>query len=234
MSELFNIELETDLTEFSSLVNSGDLDWVSGGLASTAGKMGVTIDDTSDRHGVKTFTQITADDFGARFHFKRNTLSIPNYNSFRLCYVKNGYGDYNMTVEIYKTSTVYQIRAGLRNDSYGADFTSWYTIDDTEHCIEVLCQRASSAVANDAEITLWIDDVEKENKTGLDWYNFSKPASLEIGAVDNVDASTTGQFFIDEIVLRDDAFYIGPAVTGHAGSQVSGPRLKSKIFGGLI
>lgn len=45
--------------------------------------------------------------------------------------------------------------------------TSWYTISNTGHPIEMSWQAASSSKGNDGSFSLWIDGALKETRSGI-------------------------------------------------------------------
>jgi len=215
MSEVFNIGLETDLSEFTS--TTGVSQSGAAALAGTSGGMSVAVTDTSDRYGLKSFTQLTSSAYGSRFYFDPNGLTMLDYHLFQLCRILAG-GSARTIVELYYLSG-YKLRVQTQDDSYSYNPTSYYDLTDAEHCIEFLVQFATSAVASDGFLKLWIDDVLKETVSNLDIYDASKPDSGRLGAVTGLDSGTSGTFYLDEWVLRDDDTYIGP-ISGASGQPM--------------
>ena len=213
MTEIVNITHETgDLSEYTATVtDSGDLS-VAGAaaLAGTGYGLSCFIDDTTSIFGRFNFTQLTSSFVRARFHIDPNTLTMGvnhNFVVFRL------FGDPDgivVNVDLDFNSG-YRIEAGVFNDAGTEHDTSPYAITDEEHYVEILLTYASSAVANDATFTLWIDGVQKEQLTGLDVHGRSKADRVLLGAVGNLDSGTSGTLYLDELVVRDDAQEIGSA-----------------------
>ncbi|MEA3441707.1 MAG: hypothetical protein U9R58_15640 [Chloroflexota bacterium] len=129
--------------------------------------------------------------------------------------------------------------------------TSYYTISDDEHYIEFDWIAANSPGANDGELTLYIDGVQKEQLTGIDnvasltavLEKTSKTAQLYdikyyemvffdksmLGAVTEIDNGTRGTLILHMLRTGLDAFesrsdgYIGQvaALPGFPVAQVS-------------
>jgi hypothetical protein len=114
----------------------------------------------------------------------------------------------------------------LRNDGGGYHVTSQIVLSDAPHYIEVLVAYASSAVASDATLTIWIDGVQADQVTGIDLYDRSKPDTVLLGVV-TVASGTSGTIYLDELVLRDDDTEIGEVVLsgGFPAAVVNHPRL---------
>lgn len=221
MSEIFNITHDAgNLDEYDSLQNPADLAAeADAAMADTAYGLQVTITPTDNAYGELAFTQLTTSAHRYRFYIDPNTLTMAGGNKFTVVRF-NDDGNQRYEVEIYYDGGNYKLHARARDDSETNQSTDWYTITDAEHYVEVLVQYASAHDANDATLTLWIDGVQQEHKTGLDIYNMSKPDKTKFGPSAGLDAGTEGIFYLDEFVLRDDATEIGPvgvAALGFAG-----------------
>lgn len=218
MSEVFNIGHEVDLSEYTTTVtDGGKLSQGTPGLANTAGRMEVFIDDTTNKYGQKDFTQPTSTSVRFRFYLDPNNLSMGSSDRFYPFKLEDGGAD-RTRVELGYDGADYYISAGLRDDGGTFRDTANYTITDAEHYLEILCTKATNASSNDGEISLWIDGTLKENRTDVDWFNLSLPDVARLGAVSNLDAGTSGTFHLDELVVRDDDTEIGAlaAAAGYA------------------
>jgi len=212
MAVLFNITHDANnLDEYDSTVtDGGDLSTGTPGLAGTTAKMQALIDDTTVIYGQKDFTQITSAAYRFRLYIDPNTITIPSFNSFFICDVSCSGGQLARVLLYYQTGYGYRLQVSHQDDDYAAHSTSFYSITDAEHYVEVLVTWASSALAHDATVTLWIDGDQKEQLTGLDIFNRGKPNRALLGATAGVDAGTAGTLYLDEFVLRDDDTEIGP------------------------
>lgn len=208
MAELINVELEADLTDWTSTSGTG-LSWsAAAGLAATDGGMAVAVTNTSARYGIKTFAQISSSYCRFRLYVDPNSLTMASADSFQLCRLLDGANGRIQIVLRYDGAS-YEIRLRAMDDAAAWPTTSYYDILDTAHYIEAQLAYASGAVASDATLDLWIDDVHKEQVAGLDIYDIGKPDRIWVGAVAELDAGTSGTFYVDEIVVRDDDTEIG-------------------------
>jgi len=205
VSEIFNIQLEVDLSEFDSTVtDAGDLSQsAAAALAATAGGLSCLIDDINLIYGQKDFTQLTPQYYRFRFYVDVNTLNVASY--LTVCLFRAAA---NSLVALILNSSQH-IYVRYRDDPGTWRNTLTTDISTGEHYIEVLVQYASSAVASDAIITFWVDGAQIDQDTGLDIYNLAKPTNARLGATAQ-GAANAGTHYLDEFVLRDDDTQIGP------------------------
>ena len=208
MAETFNIELEADLTDFTSTSGSGLLWSAAAALAGTDGGMVVAVTDTSARYGIKTFVQLAGTDLRFRFYIDPHSMTMATSDSFQVVRLLDG-GNGRVQAWLSYNGSSYQIRARAMNDAGTFETSSQWDISDEPHYVEVMLSYASGAAASDATLDLWIDDAHKEQLSGLDIYDRSQPDTAWIGAVSDLDAGTSGTFYVDEFVLRDDDTKIG-------------------------
>lgn len=219
MSDLFDIRLESDLSEFDSTVtDGGDLSWGSPGLASSSGKMVLIIDDTTSIYGVKGFTATGT--FRARFYIDPNGISQTDLNDYLLALTV-----YNSSAQICgmvylegNDGSTYRIATyGYRDDGGWNDGPVASGVTDAEHYVEVHFWAGSGA---NGGIQLWVDGVDK-GSAGFDtdtrWANMS---SARFGAQDIAD--TSGTFWLDEFKANNDGSEIGPLSGGTDELTASG------------
>lgn len=214
MSELFDIKLETDLSEFDSVVaDGGDLFQTTPGLANSAGKMALLIDDTNSIYGIKDFTTVGLTDFRARLYIDPNSLVMATSDRFYICAIRDGIGPSNaIYLQFNYDGTNYQVRLRVLNDGGAYSSTAFYDLPDAETYIEMHIVRPATASSNDGTGELFFDGVSQEQLTGLDNFDrFPTYDRIRVGAVSSVDAGTSGTFYLDEIVVRDDSQEIGQA-----------------------
>jgi hypothetical protein len=204
---IFNIGHETgDFSEYDSTVtDGGDLSVSSAaGLAGTNYGMDIHIDDTADIYGTKVFPQITSSSYRARFYIDTNSLTIPNYNEFTIFYFWHEGSMLTQVRLYYHSSTGYGIRVGTRNDTWPFHYTNRAYVQDGEHYVEFLIEYASSPSSADGRLTLWVDGVLEDQVNNIQLYTMEKPSSIRWGAASGVDSGTSGTFYMDEFVLRDE------------------------------
>ncbi|MEA3440386.1 MAG: hypothetical protein U9R58_08895, partial [Chloroflexota bacterium] len=197
----------------------GDLSVTTGAaLVGTYGMQAV-IDDNNAIY-VTDDTPNGETEYVARFYFDPNSISMAEGDNHTIFY---GYKDAIspvVRVELRYSSGNYQIRVQVRKDFLFAN-TSYYTISDGEHYIEIDWKASTSPGANDGELTLWIDGVQKEQLTNIDNDSlFIDQARL--GAVAEIDSGTRGTYYFDAFESRSDG-YIGPvaAMPGFPVAQAS-------------
>ena len=216
MAELFNIELESDLSEFSSTVtDGGDLAWASGGLAGTSGKLSCHIDDTNPIYGEKSFSVPSSGIVRFRFYIDPDGLGVSNGDHFDVCSLRTA-STTVCRVEFGQTGGSFIINVSYRPDGGSlTDIVSDEIITDAEHYIEVLFQKATGESNNDGVCTAWIDGVQEGTASGLDiWDNFADMTVARLGAIVNVPASLNDYFYLDEFKMIDANTEIGPVSAG--------------------
>lgn len=93
-----------------------------------------------------------------------------------------------------------------------------------EVVIEVKIARASTSGSADGEVELFINGSSVDSITGLDNYDLFADipnGTLATGA-DNFTGDSTGSFYLDQIVLRDDDTPIYPPVSPSSGFRAMG------------
>lgn len=205
-----------NLNEYTSTVDpDGDElnATVGAALAGTDYGLAVTIDDTDAVYGV--YTLGTANISGvvrARFYIDPNSLTMANLDQFLIARfnVTEG-GNAFLLINIVMSASVYYIRLQVIDDAPSGTYMSLHSITDEPHYIEVKHIRSSGA--DDGSVQLWIDGANKQTISDID--NDTCAATfqqIQFGAVSGVDAGTSGTFYLDELVVRDDDTEIGPVV----------------------
>jgi len=215
VGEVFNVTHNGgSLAEYDATVTDGG-DLSADAAAAMAGSgygLRAVIDDTSALYGRVDFS-LSSSEFRYRFYFDPNGVSMGNGDEFRLVDFCDS-GSIRQFVDVEYSGGAYNIRAQIVDDGGGWDTTGNQAITDAPHYIEVLVEYASSSVASDGRVTLWIDGVQEAQVTGLDIYDVSKPDQARMGAAQGLEATTSGTIYLDEFVLRDDDTAIGPASYG--------------------
>jgi hypothetical protein len=147
--------------------------------------------------------------YRARFHFDPNSISMANSNAHYLFYAYQGASTVVMRLELRFSNGAYQLRAGLVDDGTIWKLTPFYTIGDAPHVIELDWQAATAPGANNGNLTLWIDEVQKTPLSGID-NDTRRIDSVRLGAVAGIDAGTRGSYYVDAFESRRQR-YIGPA-----------------------
>jgi hypothetical protein len=147
--------------------------------------------------------------YRARFYFDPNSITMASGNAHFIFNGLMGTSTAVTRVEFRNSAGAYQIRGNLVNDAGTWLNTSWFTITDASHSIELDWRAATGAGANNGGLTLWIDGVQQADLTGVD-NDTRRIDRARLGAVAGMDAGTTGTYYFDAFESRRQD-YIGPA-----------------------
>ena len=144
-----------------------------------------------------------------RFYFDPNSIAMASGDAH---YIFNGFTGTSpavLGIQFRHSSGAYQLRAGLLNDSSAWVNTTWFTISDAPHFIELDWRAATAAGANNGGLTLWIDGVQKADLTGVD-NDTRRIDRIRMGAISGIDTGTRGTYYFDAFQSMRQS-YIGPA-----------------------
>jgi hypothetical protein len=150
--------------------------------------------------------------YRARFYFDPNSIKMASGNAHYIFYGYRGTSTVVLRVEVRISSGAYQLRAGLLNDSISWTNTSWTTISDAPHFVELDWRAATAAGANNGGLTFWTDGTQRANLTGID-NDTRRIDRVRLGAVAGVDSGTRGTYYFDAFESHRQN-YIGPAQNG--------------------
>lgn len=145
--------------------------------------------------------------YRARFYFDPNSIAMNNGNAHFIFYGNSG-ADQVIRVEFRRSTGVYQLRAALRNDGATWTNSTWFTISDTAHLIELDWRAATAAGANDGGLTFWIDGLQQADLAGID-NDTRRIDNIQLGAVSGLDTPTRGTYYFDAFESRRQT-YVGP------------------------
>ena len=146
--------------------------------------------------------------YRVRFYFDPNSITMANNNAHYLFYGYTGTSTLVLRVEFRVSKGSYQLRAELRNDSSGWTSSSWFTISNASHFIEMDWRAATASNANNGALTLWIDNTQRANLTGID-NDTRRIDRVQLGAVSGIDSGTRGTYYFDAFESHRQT-YIGP------------------------
>jgi hypothetical protein len=147
--------------------------------------------------------------YRARFYFDPNSITMSNGNAHYVFFGYRGTSTEVLRVEFRRSSGLYQLRAGVRNDKSNWSNSDWFTISNLPHFIELDWRAATGAGANNGGLTFWIDGVQQANLTGVD-NDTRRIDRVRLGAVSGLDSGTLGTYYFDAFESRRQT-YIGPA-----------------------
>jgi hypothetical protein len=146
--------------------------------------------------------------YRTRFYINPNSLSMRSGNSFYIFVGYNSAGTNLMRVEFSYSRGNYRLRAGLIRDNNTWVYSTWYTISDVPHSVELDWQAATVARANNGYLILWIDGTQCENLSAID-NDTRRVDYVRLGAIAGLDNGTRGTFYSDAFESRRSS-YIGP------------------------
>lgn len=142
-----------------------------------------------------------------RIFLDPNTCAMGANNTFYLLSLENGANAVGGIEVNYNGG--YDVRAYIYDDAGTPteSVRSYYT--DAPHRIEVKLTRASTNVAADGRVDIWVDGAGLQSITGIDNYDrFSQLDHVKIGA-EGVDTGTRGIMFVDELIVNNTGDEIG-------------------------
>ena len=146
--------------------------------------------------------------YRARFHFDPNSIVMTNRDSHYLIHGYTGTSTVVLRVQFRFLNGNYQLNVGLRNDGGSWTSSSWFTISDAPHSVEIDWRASTTGGANNGGLALWIDGTQHANLTGID-NDTRRIDRIQLGAVTGIDNGTRGAYYFDAFESHREA-YIGP------------------------
>lgn len=211
---VFDIDVEEgDLTDWDT--TSGTITATTG--SALVGTYGMAVDTTSGSGAYGQISGISSDLSGKtnwryRMYLDPNSFTMADGDNFWLVWGRDS-GPTNLRFELRfnKSGSNYQTRAAVKNDAEGTEATLYYNLSDASQYVEVRCQKATNATSSDGELQLYIDGVSQELIDTIDNYDtFEELDHFRIGAATSLDVGTSGTFYMDDIIFRNDDTPIGP------------------------
>jgi hypothetical protein len=219
MTVIIDIDHEAgNLSEWSTLSDptSGLSADAAAGLAGTSYGMACNINDTTSFYAQATVSpDNTSGVVRIRFYFDPNSLTMTDGQNHFLGVMRSNVNIATFKIE-WTSANGFAFQAQMVGDLSTLS-TEYWPISDAPHYIEVRLVRASSSVAADGTLDLWIDGVHKEQLVGDNYDMFIYFRQLRLGATSGLDGGTSGTYYFDEIIINDDGSEIG-AVGGGGGS----------------
>lgn len=178
-------------------------------LAGTKYGMNVLCDDATLDYAYKTLSPVSSTGKSrARFYFDPNSISISAGGHIGIFVFWSTGGQAGGVRAIYDSGS-YKIYAYIVNDSAAYFNSSNISITDEPHYIEVYLQRASSNVASDGVLNLWVDGSGLQVVNGIDNYDkFVDLKYINFGQRE-LAGTVSGTFYCDELKVNDDGGLIG-------------------------
>ena len=188
-------------------IDSGDLSVTTAAAMAGSRGMQAVLDDNKAIY-VTDDLPVSETRYRARFYFDPNAIKMANGNSHFIFYGYAGTSKVVLRVELRFSNGSYQIRAALINDGTTWRNTSWFAISDAAHLVEVDWQASTASGANNGNLGLWVDGVQRANLPGVD-NDTRRIDRVSLGAVAGIDTGTRGTYFFDALESRRQN-YIGP------------------------
>lgn len=218
MGELFNIQMETDESEWTSkTVGAGQ----SLARSTSAGQEGsvagarLVMATQNAAYFKKSFTAIATTDFRFKVAFSDfAALTMATGNTYEAARVRN-LGDVGTKfwLEVNDNSGTTRVRTGMFDDNsstVNGSYVNWP--GSPPAWVELHCHKATGASNNDGYLDLYFEDTLVDHKTGLDIYTSFNFDTLLVGGVAGIDAGTSGTLDFDNVVANDDGSAIGSLV----------------------
>jgi hypothetical protein len=189
-----------NLSAWSAVNNGADLSASAAAALNLSYGLKARIDDTATRF-VADWSPFAEKEIHVRFLFDPNSIVMLDGRSHYIFQALMGASKVVARIEFRYKTGAYQIRAGILDDTSGWRNTSWSTISNGPHSLEIGWYTATEEVPLDGHLTLWIDGVEVETQ-----YNINNPSLqidfVRLGAVAGVDSGTLGSMFFDAFEAR--------------------------------
>jgi VCBS repeat-containing protein len=190
----------------TSVTDGGDLSVTSSNALVGSYSLQAVIDDNTAIY-VQDNTPEAEARYRARFYFDPNSIVMaPNDNHYIFYAQNNTMGIIMM--QFYFNGSNYLLRTAVRNDAGTWLYTTYSTLTDAGHYIEIDWQAATAPGANNGSLTVWIDGVQVGVRSGVD-NDTLRVETVQLGAVMGIDNGTRGTYYFDAFESRR-ASYIGP------------------------
>jgi len=220
MAQLFRADFEEgDLSDFDNTTNPTDI--AVNGSAAMVGSFGgdFIIDGTQTETYVSIDFTVSTNSLGFRFYIDISSLTMGTNENFYIMYVRTDgmhSGQVNLLFGVlFWNGSNYSYRFRFYDDGGALANIGYNTISDEPHYIEVQMVRETAEGAGDGTAEVKVDGVSGGTLSNIDNFNlFPTIDELQIGARRFLDAGTTGNLYIDDIIFRDDNTEIGEAPAG--------------------
>jgi hypothetical protein len=105
--------------------------------------------------------------YHARFYFAPNGVTIPRNKIQDLFVGRTSSGTVIFRLQLQYATGNYQLRGVIVNNSGKTLTTSWYTISNSSHAIELAWQAATNPNGTNGLLGLWLDGTLKQTRNGV-------------------------------------------------------------------
>ena len=201
-SPTFKVRHEVDLSEWDSI--SDGVTRVTPGLASTAGKMRVTLSGVEARYATKAWAQSNPY-LHYRFYLDISGLSMASDDKFVVHEIAlSGSPVYLVRIHLRYYDSGFRVTVQATDDAESEYENEEVIVPQDSHWIEVGMNRPTET-AGDGAVVMYIDGYQAEPIINLDNYDiWENITEFRLGAVAGLDVGTSGYIDFDEVVLLDE------------------------------
>lgn len=212
MSIIVSVSLETgDLTQFTGTSGDGCSVLTGAKMGHTNYGMNVNINDATPAYGqVALGSPDSSGSLECRFYFDPNTISMNAADDFYLLRILSSAPAAVANIRLYRhAGGYYLLNINYVTDAGAETLLHQYVLSDAPHVIEFKLTKSSGA--NDGIMTCWLDEVDSYTVSNIDNdTKFSNFATVRVGFVAvATDVATSGDIFVDELIVNNDGTYIG-------------------------
>lgn len=147
--------------------------------------------------------------YRARFYFDPNSIKMASNDTHYIFFGYTSTSTQVLRIEFRFSKGSYQLRTALRNDSNSWTSSSWFTISDNPHFIELDWRASTASGANNGGLAIWIDGGNpRANLAGVD-NDTRRMDRIQLGAISGIDSGTRGSYSFDGFESHRQT-YIGP------------------------
>jgi subtilisin family serine protease len=133
--------------------------------------------------------------YHARFYFAPNSISMPKNKTHDVFTGRNSTGNAIFKLQLQVTSGKYQLRGVSLLGNGKTTTTSWYTISNSAHAVEITWQAASTTKGSDGLFSLWVDGLLMQTRSGI--ANGGYRLEEVLLGPHNIPAGTSGSEYFD-------------------------------------
>ncbi len=141
-----------------------------------------------------------ATDYQASFRFDPNSIAMASGDTHNIFVGRSSDADV-FRLALRRYNSAYQLALQGLTDASVFAATSWYSISDAPHTVQIDWRAATAAGSNDGAFSLWIDGVLKQTRAGID-NDTLVVDEVRLGSISSIDAGTRGVYFFDGFASR--------------------------------
>jgi RHS repeat-associated protein len=141
-------------------------------------------------------TPAAAAALNARFYFDPNSITMAVDDAHIIFQTLTNGSAAVSQIEMRFSAGDYQIRGNWIKDDGSWSNTSWFTITDGPHAIEVVWRAATAAGSNNGSLAFIIDGIQQETFANID-NDTKRIETVNLGAISGIDTGTRGIEYFD-------------------------------------